>query len=598
MQRTCVLACVVGVALLWTVTAHAQTGVQQTVDLTINSDYSANGVWNTPVSYKDGAVEVDDLTSYGTTGLMQYNVQSVFGDHGQLTMNPYGGGFAVLDTSTATGTTGVRINTGFQYLYIHYKVATALTKPVAVYEVLVGNGSMFASPKLTIHIPKGWKILTQWPAGTLDGQTLTITYPTNTPYVNPALLVLQPADIGAGNTVTHVGRFTLVGTTADVAKLTAAVSKLTFVDNLFQSRLGFTPPNSIVLYAADLSHAQVGYEAVALATAPNLILYNKDSLAHQSTPEIETTVVHEMTHLAEASQGLFNGATYIAPWFREGLAVFMENQARSLIYTDTRTQAIVDLSSDSHLFSVDQLKLRYNIDFDFLFQGTAGTSISDSYTLGGVVLTNFYNKVGLVGMQRLFAALTNANSSQTTYTGDSRTILSAMTNVSNASTYDELLFPYKGSATFATDVSTLVKPDYDFATQDAFVNYVKTSLHKYVTGGDAGVVSTSIPAPVPDMVTSSTTVSTNTASTTANATVAHVSCPIITRSLVVGSKGDDVKALQSYLIAGSYLAAGSISGTYGPMTSQAVKKWQQDHNVSVTGTVGPQTRVAIAKSCQ
>ena len=52
--------------------------------------------------------------------------------------------------------------------------------------------------------------------------------------------------------------------------------------------------------------------------------------------------------------------------------------------------------------------------------------------------------------------------------------------------------------------------------------------------------------------------------------------------LKVGSKGDDVKKLQSKL--------GLIAdGTFGPGTEKAVKKWQIDHDLNPDGVVGDGT---------
>ena len=85
------------------------------------------------------------------------------------------------------------------------------------------------------------------------------------------------------------------------------------------------------------------------------------------------------------------------------------------------------------------------------------------------------------------------------------------------------------------------------------------------------------------------------ASMSASATGAEGSCPMLTRSLRKGSRGADVKALQSYLISVSLLADGSASGYFGSLTASAVESWQASHDISSTGSVGRMTRAALAK---
>ena len=66
-----------------------------------------------------------------------------------------------------------------------------------------------------------------------------------------------------------------------------------------------------------------------------------------------------------------------------------------------------------------------------------------------------------------------------------------------------------------------------------------------------------------------------------------------TVNLRVGSKGADVTALQQSLIDGGYLSINAPTGTYGPLTASAVKKYQAAKGIDQTGTVGPITRAAL-----
>jgi hypothetical protein len=90
------------------------------------------------------------------------------------------------------------------------------------------------------------------------------------------------------------------------------------------------------------------------------------------------------------------------------------------------------------------------------------------------------------------------------------------------------------------------------------------------------------------------------------ATPAHAAtCPALTRSLSMGSKGADVQALQVFLnssaatqIAASGAGSPGMESTYfGGLTKAAVIKFQKANGVSPIGTVGPATRAAIAKVC-
>ncbi len=73
-----------------------------------------------------------------------------------------------------------------------------------------------------------------------------------------------------------------------------------------------------------------------------------------------------------------------------------------------------------------------------------------------------------------------------------------------------------------------------------------------------------------------------------------------TRTLVVGTSGSDVVALQTALIGKGYMAAGRNTGYFGTETLAAVKKFQCDAGVVCSGSsfgiVGPLTQAALAGS--
>lgn len=82
-------------------------------------------------------------------------------------------------------------------------------------------------------------------------------------------------------------------------------------------------------------------------------------------------------------------------------------------------------------------------------------------------------------------------------------------------------------------------------------------------------------------------------------------CPQINRLLGLGASGNDVSELQQFLSSTGDYTYGQITGYYGPVTEDAVKKFQCRVGVVCSGdaastgygVVGPATRSEIARSC-
>lgn len=76
---------------------------------------------------------------------------------------------------------------------------------------------------------------------------------------------------------------------------------------------------------------------------------------------------------------------------------------------------------------------------------------------------------------------------------------------------------------------------------------------------------------------------------------------VLNRNLAFRSEGEDVKNLQSFLVQKGYTTADNITGFFGPITIDAVKKLQRDNNIVSSGDyrvtgygmVGPVTRLRI-----
>ncbi|MEK7609177.1 MAG: peptidoglycan-binding protein, partial [Patescibacteria group bacterium] len=66
--------------------------------------------------------------------------------------------------------------------------------------------------------------------------------------------------------------------------------------------------------------------------------------------------------------------------------------------------------------------------------------------------------------------------------------------------------------------------------------------------------------------------------------------PEFTRSLSLGTRGDDVRKLQEFLARDKEIyPEGLATGFYGPKTAEAVKRWQRKNNLDAAGVVGPKT---------
>jgi len=83
-----------------------------------------------------------------------------------------------------------------------------------------------------------------------------------------------------------------------------------------------------------------------------------------------------------------------------------------------------------------------------------------------------------------------------------------------------------------------------------------------------------------------------------------IACPVFNYTLSRGMRGDAVTALQTFFVGYGYLAAGSATGFYGPLTEAAVRGFQAEEGVISAGSasggwgiVGPRTSAAIVKAC-
>lgn len=75
-------------------------------------------------------------------------------------------------------------------------------------------------------------------------------------------------------------------------------------------------------------------------------------------------------------------------------------------------------------------------------------------------------------------------------------------------------------------------------------------------------------------------------------------CNPIGRDITRGAYGDDVKELQKFLAKHpSFYPEGIVNGFYGPLTMQAVKRWQKEHNLPQSGFFGKLSREIWKTKC-
>ena len=81
-----------------------------------------------------------------------------------------------------------------------------------------------------------------------------------------------------------------------------------------------------------------------------------------------------------------------------------------------------------------------------------------------------------------------------------------------------------------------------------------------------------------------------------------IALPSFTEALAIGSRGDDVRNLQTFLAQfPNVYPEGLITSYFGPLTEKAVQRWQTKHNIITSGTsettgygrIGPKTRARL-----
>jgi len=78
--------------------------------------------------------------------------------------------------------------------------------------------------------------------------------------------------------------------------------------------------------------------------------------------------------------------------------------------------------------------------------------------------------------------------------------------------------------------------------------------------------------------------------------LASVLPPELNRSLAIGARGEDVRALQEFLASDPALyPEGYATGYFGTLTKRAVERFQSRNGIEAVGIVGPKTKAALVK---
>lgn len=149
-------------------------------------------------------------------------------------------------------------------------------------------------------------------------------------------------------------------------------------------------------------------------------------------------------------------------------------------------------------------------------------------------------------------------------------------------------FPSGGSCVISDDGNgNLIVWTEHFST---FVTYTKTPVSTAsasVSSGGGGAILSTAGWTLPTTTTAS--------ATSTGGQVLGAAAYNFTKNLTVGSRGDDVTALQQFLIADGYSIPAGATGYFGSQTKTAVIAYQKANNLPTTGYVGPLTLALLNK---
>jgi peptidoglycan hydrolase-like protein with peptidoglycan-binding domain len=188
-----------------------------------------------------------------------------------------------------------------------------------------------------------------------------------------------------------------------------------------------------------------------------------------------------------------------------------------------------------------------------------------------------------VGDTVKFTVVSKGLSSPTYLTQDSRP---TGTTVTNESTSASGLFVWMPTI---TDVG---QHNIAINATDQYGNFASTRKDIRVAVRPITPSSTPVSAVTPSTSVSQTPSTSITQTAVINTPVSVAHGYVFTKALKVGSSGTEVLQLQKLLNQLGFLTV-EPTGTFGPMTASAVKKFQSSHGLEAVGSVGPGTRAKL-----
>lgn len=506
----------------------------QHADIQILPDLSVKGRWALPVNTGDGDVfAFPEYKNFGFTGSFDYRVTGAANEKGPVTFSHEAGDQVYVQTGYPSGEVT-------RYLYVDYATVPPIKSPLVLYEFFVFGGGYFFSPRLAVTYPDKLTLLSAWPPPT-EQKPLKIAYPQKNSYVYPIVALFKPNPLPPGIVMERQGIYTIAGDAASVRTVASAVRSLPQLGDFISSYLDAPLPTEVFVLISDLSDIAYSNEPSGLAVRPNIILVNKALLLQQDPLDVELLIAHETAHLVEMGKELFNGATFIAPWFREGIATAVELEVYDRRATSDAERARYNRfgSYRDHLLSAEELERRYEKEFDYLLDGTNPYSVTSAYGHAALAIRAFRKSAGEEGMHALFSKLQAADSSQLCSRCDSELIARTMANLSGK-TPEEVLFPAKGSPKAFAASAGLVEKQHDEAVEDRVIlDYIRNEVHAYFSadGAPSNAPVRPVSAAVPAEGKKDTAIATS--------TKAAAPLPSPQKSALGTSRPSDAKALVS-----------------------------------------------------
>lgn len=478
------------VLFLAPLTTTAESIPPQEINVTINKDYTATGTWRIPILSTSGEsrIGLPDFLSYGSAYSTRYTLNGVTnGNKEKMAVTRERD--EVLSVSPSQG------DRKTLSIYANYTLTPAFTQPAAIYEFWIYGDAYRLAPTLNITFPENWKVLTYWPdESVISGNKINLAYPSKYPDTKPVIVVFQTSE---GGVVEKYGKYTITGTKSQVQKIKAALAKLSFVDDLLMQTVGIKTPDNVLIVVDDVTKSgSLGYKIEALASKPNLVVFNSWLLTSKTTNEIAETLAHELLHVAMTQLDLFQGREYSAPWIDEGIAVFFQAQAHKKIFTDKTERILNEELGRTYIVSPKEAESLYESKFDYTFDGSRSLGTSASYRHAGILFANFYNKEGLSGFKELFKTL-SVHKKRPDGIVDEEEVKNVLKNISGLSE-DELLYPGESSNTITQTISKIERPENDEDEGAKIVtDYIKKDIKHYFS--EPGTV-TPTTAEVPEII--------------------------------------------------------------------------------------------------